>query len=122
MLVSEDQLNFNENWGTGCSDMGDVSCVMPAIHPTAGGAVGTGHGSDYYISDPYLACVVSAKLQVGVIDRLLCNNAEIAKSIVAGYQPEYASIQEYLQAIDQLNFDGDAVTYQDDGTVLIRYK
>ena len=122
LLVSEDQLNFNENWGTGCSDMGDVSCVMPAIHPTAGGAVGTGHGSDYYISDPYLACVVSAKLQVGVIDRLLCNDAEKAKSIVAAYQPEYASIQEYLQAVDQMNFDGDAVTYQNDGTIRIRYK
>ena len=49
-------------WGTGCSDMGDVGAVMPALHPYIGGASGSSHGKDYRIADPELACVTSAKV------------------------------------------------------------
>ncbi|MBE6959082.1 MAG: amidohydrolase, partial [Ruminococcaceae bacterium] len=41
---------------SGSTDMGDLSCIMPVVHPYAPGAVGKGHGNDYYIEDPELAC------------------------------------------------------------------
>src|SRR5438445_5248169 len=40
---------------TGSTDMGDLSMVMPVLHPYVGGARGTGHGADYEIVDKSLA-------------------------------------------------------------------
>ena len=122
MLVPEENLDFSERWGTGCSDMGDVNCVMPGIHPYAGGAEGAGHSSEYFIQDPYTACVVSAKLQVGTIALLLQDDAAKAKQILAEGRQDYPSIREYLDSIDQLSFEGDGVTYESDGTVTLKYK
>ena len=51
-LFGEKNLNFNKSWATGCSDMGDISCVMPAIHPYVGGAKGEAHGINYTLVDP----------------------------------------------------------------------
>ena len=43
-FFAEEDVRFTESWGTASSDMGDISCIMPAIHPYAGGAIGIGHG------------------------------------------------------------------------------
>src|SRR5207249_2526697 len=43
---------------TGSTDMGDLSMVMPVLHPYVGGARGTGHGADYEIVDQPLAYLV----------------------------------------------------------------
>ena len=46
---------------TGSTDMGDISMVMPAIHPNVGGTEGTFHGSDYRITDEETAYILSSK-------------------------------------------------------------
>jgi hypothetical protein len=53
--------------------MGDLSSIMPVIHPYAPGAKGTSHGNDYYIDDPERACVKSAIWQVAILKKLLEN-------------------------------------------------
>ena len=35
----------------GSTDMGDLSQILPIIHPRSGGAEGTGHGNNYFIKD-----------------------------------------------------------------------
>ena len=40
----------NPVWSTGCTDMGDISCLMPAIHPYCRGAAGPAHSDDYRIA------------------------------------------------------------------------
>ena len=101
--------------GSGSTDMGDLSCIMPVVHPYAPGAVGKGHGNDYYIENPELACVACAKWQLAMLSLLLSGNAERAKKIVAEYKPQFASKEEYLAYIDQFNKDGNRITYCDDG-------
>lgn len=120
-VMPEDQVSFTDTWGTGCSDMGDVCMVMPGIHPTAGGAIGKGHGSDYYIADPYLACVVSAKYQITMVYMLLSDGAKRGKELTKDNATKYPTIREYLNSIDKLNFEGQAVSYQEDGTVTLSY-
>ena len=119
-MVPEGKLEFTEVWSGGCSDMGDICQVMPGIHPYAGGAVGHSHGDDYFIVDPYLACVVSAKLQVGVAAQLLWQDGAEARRVVenAGSHP---TIPEYLASVDKNCFDGDAVTYREDGSILLTF-
>ncbi len=120
MLVPEEDITFSETWTTGCSDMGDVTCVMPGLHPHAGGADGAGHSPFYQIADPYLACVVSAKWQVGTVALLLQEEAVRAKEVLTNGRQDYPTIPEYLAAIDRLSFDGEAVTYNADGTVTLQ--
>jgi len=121
LLFPAEQLNFHNGWSGGCSDMGDVCCVMPAVHPQIGGASGAAHSSEFYITDPECACVTSAKVQAGTAALLLMNGAERAQKIVAAAKP-YPSIREYLAMIDKNCFQGDAITYNDDGTVTLKYQ
>ena len=62
-IMGEEHVSFGNGWGGGSTDMGDVSCVMPAIHPSIGGAAGVFHGKDFSIADPVMACVTGAKVQ-----------------------------------------------------------
>ena len=110
-----------DDWGTGCSDMGDVAAVMPTVHPYASGATGNGHGSDYYITDPNSACVKSAQVQMVMLRMLLEKDAEAAKSIVANYKPFFGSMQEYFDYMDTLNIDKDAVFYGEGNEITISF-
>lgn len=122
LLFAEEDMTFTEDWGTGCSDMGDVSCIMPAVHPYIGGAQGQSHGSQFRITDPVLACVTSAKVQCGVAAYLLANGAEKANEIVAGFTGRFQSPGAYLAWVDQTCFEGECVSYNDDGTITLTYK
>ncbi len=119
-LVGADRVGFSDKWSTGCTDMGDLSCVMPAVHPYASGATGTGHGVDYQIKDVEKACLNAAKAQLLMVEALLQNGAEKAQSIIKGCKPLYPSIKAYLADIDQLVCDLEAVNYAEDGTIQIR--
>ena len=96
---------------TGSTDMGDLSCIMPVVHPYIGGATGTDHGCDYQISDPELACVTNAKLHLMVLKKLLENDATEAKRVIAEAKPPFASKEDYLAYIDGLNRCGDRISY-----------
>src|SRR5919202_3829982 len=63
---------------TGSTDMGDVTHIMPALHPYAGGAEGTGHGADYSIADPALAVLNPAKAMACTVLDLLAGGAAAA--------------------------------------------
>ncbi|MBQ9777479.1 MAG: amidohydrolase [Clostridia bacterium] len=110
------------SFGTGSTDMGDLSCVMPVIHPHVAGSAGTGHGNDYQIVDAEMACVNSAKWQLALLQLLLENGAERAKEIIASYQPQFATFADYLAYMDSLNDEGDRITYREDGTADVRFE
>ncbi len=107
--------------GTGCSDMGNVGAVMPALHPYISGASGASHGSDYIISDRETACVKSAALQLVYLSIILGSEAAEAKRIIADYEPIFSSMQEYFTCMDKLNLDVDAVRYDGDNTAVLTY-
>jgi len=108
-------------WSTGTTDMGDVSAIMPAVHPHGTGAIGKGHGMDYYIADPDKACVVPAKCLFIMAERLLENGAALAKKVIAEGKPQFASKEEYLKAIGRLDMTKDAVIRKEDGTVVLDF-
>lgn len=79
----------------GSTDMGDLSTVMPAIHPYTSAATGTGHGPDYLIADYDLAVVAPAKIMSGTVIDLLSNDAAEARRVLANYRP-LMSLPKYL--------------------------
>lgn len=119
VVVSDTNVSVSDNWSTGCTDMGDLSAVMPAIHPHVSGASGMGHGNDYKISDVDSACIDSAKAQFILLHMLLENDASEAKQVIDNKSLRYQSYKEYFDAIDKLIIDKDAVKYMEDGNVII---
>lgn len=107
------------HWSTGSTDMGDLCYLMPTIQPYAGGAVGTGHGNDYYIADPVAACVKNAKWQLLTVAMMLENGAERANDIIAKFKPKFASAKDFLEFEDSLNDSGDRIIYKD-GEAVVR--
>lgn len=78
---------------TGSTDMGDVSQLMPVIHPYVVAATGTGHGNDYLIQDYELAVLTAAKAMAMTVIDLLADGARPAASIKANYQPQLDKAQ-----------------------------
>lgn len=70
---------------TGSTDMGDISQLMPAIHPYVVAASGTGHGVDYVVEDYALAVLTSAKAMAMTVIDLLANEAHHAKRVKESY-------------------------------------
>jgi amidohydrolase len=120
-VASPENVSITDGWGTGCTDMGDISSVMPAIHPYAGGASGLSHGSNYKIKNRETACVDSAKCQLLMLNLLLSNDAAEAKKVIAEKDVRYPTKDAYFKAIDSLSQDKEAVIYKEDETVVLDY-
>jgi hypothetical protein len=66
----------------GSTDMGDLSQVIPCLHPYLGGAAGTGHAADYRIADPDLAYVGQAKALASMVVDMLADGAAGAREVL----------------------------------------
>ncbi|MSQ07094.1 MAG: amidohydrolase [Dehalococcoidia bacterium] len=89
---------------TGSTDMGDISHLMPAIHPYVGGATGLGHGANYVVEDYTLAVITAAKALAATVVDLLADGGAQAGRIIAGHRPEMTR-NEYLKFMRSLAKD-----------------
>ena len=85
-LVGEDNL-VRLRHRTGSTDMGDVSQLMPVIHPYVVAATGNGHGDDYVVQDYELGVLTGAKAMAMTVVDLLADGGARATEIKAGYGP-----------------------------------
>ena len=101
-IVGNDQVTIHpsdRNRG-GSTDMGDLSRIMPVVHPYAGGATGMGHGKDYLVQDYETAVINPAKaMAMSVID-LLAEGAVKAKEVLDKSKPAMTK-EEYLALQDR---------------------
>jgi len=80
---------------TGSTDMGDLSMVMPVLHPYMGGATGSGHGADYQIVDQQLAYLGTAKALAAMAIDLLGDGAAGARQVLKAAKPPMTR-EQYL--------------------------
>ncbi|MDA1258925.1 MAG: peptidase dimerization domain-containing protein, partial [Chloroflexi bacterium] len=86
----------------GSTDMGDLSQIIPVLHPYVAAADGTGHGIDYIISDYRRAVVDSAiTLALTVVD-LLSDNAAKAREVLATHSPAMTRSEYVKSQVDRL--------------------
>ena len=83
----------------GCTDMGDLSQIMPALHAGVPGCSGGCHSVDFKISDPESAYITNAKLLALYAVELLYGNAEKARHIAAR-KASMLSIPDYLAQLE----------------------
>lgn len=122
IALPEEEFVYNDCYKTGCTDMGDLSGIMPVIHPYAAGGVGKLHSSDFHIEDTEKACVKSAKWQLAMLDLLLSNNAERAKLIISEFKPLFSSKEEYLNFIESHSCEGERIVYENDDIAKVNIK
>jgi amidohydrolase len=88
--------------GGGSTDMGDISHILPTVHPYAGGASGAGHGADYRIDDYTRAVINPAQAVAMTVIDLLANNAREAKRVQAEFKPRMSK-DAYLGYLRRLS-------------------
>ena len=80
---------------TGSTDMGDVSQLMPVIHPYVVAATGNSHGNDYVVQDYELGVLTGAKAMAMTVIDLLADGGRRANEIKGNYKAPLNK-QEYL--------------------------
>ncbi|MBI3976797.1 MAG: amidohydrolase [Chloroflexi bacterium] len=85
-------------WST---DAGDLSHLMPLIHPRVGGIKGTLHGNDYWTADHDLAAVAPARAMAMTVVDLLHDGAREAGRVIAeaGKERKKLTRDEYLALV-----------------------
>jgi amidohydrolase len=82
--------------GTGSTDMGDLSHIMPALHPNMAGGFGDVHSREWHIADPDDGYLAPAKaLALTAVD-ILWGGAEEARRILETERPRMTK-EEYLR-------------------------
>ncbi len=89
----------------GSTDMGDISHVMPVVHPWVGCVTGALHGSDYVVSDEDTAYVKTPEVMAMTIIDLLWDDAEAADKICREFKPVFTkeTYIEFQKKIDTAN-------------------
>ncbi len=105
-------------FSSGSTDMGDMSSIMPVVHPYAPGAIGVSHGDNYYIENSDSACIKSAQWQVAMLTMLLCNDGAKAGKIISEYDAPFKSRQEYCDYLDKIFTFGDRIKYEDNNAMV----
>lgn len=120
-LDPDHPVEIGHAWSAGCTDMGDVSQLMPVIHPYCLGAAGRAHTDSYYIESVEKACVMSAKCQLAMLDMFLSNGARKAKEVIDSWQPKYAASDEFFAQLDGLMKDYDPISQNENGQIIISF-
>jgi len=84
-LVGQDAVTEGGHRGAS-TDMGDISHIMPTIHPHVGGAVGLEHRQDYVVEDYDLAVLKAAKAMAMTVVDLLVGDAAKAKETIDRFE------------------------------------
>jgi len=81
----------------GSTDMGDISNLIPAIHPYVGGSSGNSlHANDLVVNDYDLSVIESGRMMAHTVIDLLNENAFEAKKIVNDFSPKFSK-ESYLK-------------------------
>jgi len=99
-IVGEEEVG-QKGHNTGSTDMGDVSHIMPTIHPYTGGTEGIAHGNNYLIQDYQIAVINPAKAMATTVIDLLADGAIKGKEVLSKYRPHMTK-QEYLTFTESL--------------------
>lgn len=100
-MLSEGDIKKGASFA-GSFDFGDVSHLMPALHPFFAGVEGDLHTRDFKLVDEELAYIIPAKSIAMTIIDLLYDEAEEANALIDGYE-QILTKEEYLALLDKMD-------------------
>lgn len=100
-LIGENAIEELEHHAAS-TDMGDLSHLMPVVHPWVGGVSGKAHTRDFVVTDPEMAYIVSAQSMAMTIIDLLADGAQGADQVLQDYKPKLTK-EQYLAFMDSIH-------------------
>lgn len=100
-LIGSENVLTNQTL-SGSTDMGDISSLIPAIHPCIGGFNGGIHSKDFEIANYDYAVLTPAKLMALTAASLLSDGAKKAKKIKDNFVPTFTK-EQYLKYLEGEN-------------------
>lgn len=94
-FIDEKELGRGFHLG-GSLDMGDLSQIIPTLHPFVGGIEGGLHTREFKLVDRELAYIIPAKIMAMTLIDLLYEDGKSAKDILNEYKPPMTK-EEYLK-------------------------
>lgn len=94
-LGIEDEI-VEKGKSTASFDFGDLSHIIPSIHPMVGGVEGNLHTAEFKIVDEEVAYILPAKIMALSIIDLLYGEAEKAKNVISNFKPIMTK-EEYIK-------------------------
>ena len=104
LIEAADDLGLNYrtvqkgDFNNACTDVGDLSHLVPVVNFTFKGFEGKPHGADFKITDPEKAYILPAKLLALTVYKLLKNGGQEAKKITKSYTPVFNK-ESYIQYV-----------------------
>ena len=104
LIEAADDLGLNYrtvqkgDFNNACTDVGDLSHLVPVVNFTFKGFEGKLHGADFKITDPEKAYILPAKLLALTVYKLLKNGGQEAKKITKSYTPVFNK-ESYIQYV-----------------------
>ena len=104
LIEAADDLGLNYHtvqkgdFNNACTDVGDLSHLVPVVNFTFKGFEGKLHGADFKITDPEKAYILPAKLLALTVYKLLKNGGQEAKKITKSYTPVFNK-ESYIQYV-----------------------
>ena len=104
LIEAADDLGLNYrtvqkgDFNNACTDVGDLSHLVPVVNFTFKGFEGKLHGADFRITDPEKAYILPAKLLALTAYKLLKNGGQEAKKIAKSYTPVFNK-ESYIQYV-----------------------
>lgn len=99
-LFGADNVVVGEH-SAGSTDMGDVSHLMPVVHPWVGCVDGVLHGADYELRDRDVAFTKCPQALAMTIVDLLADGAEKADAICKAFKPQLDR-ESYVKFMDSI--------------------
>jgi len=85
-ILGSKNIFFQESIGAS-TDMGDISHLIPSIHPSTGGFGGELHSRTFKIIDEEMAYIIPAKIYALTVIDLLKDEATLAMEIIKHHKP-----------------------------------
>lgn len=102
-LIEAEEIEVGGDF-TGSFDFGDVSHLMPALHPFFGGVEGDLHTRNFKTQDQETAYILPIKALAMTIVDLLYKQAQAAKKVIAEFQPSL-SRDKYLELLEDFSVE-----------------
>ncbi len=118
-LVAREDINEQIGYfDPGCTDIGDIACIMPCIQASVSGAAGRGHGADWVIKNPEWAYMLGAEALTRLAYDFLKDDAAVAKRILTNSNPTHTK-DSLLSELDNMCRDFSPITYEENGNISV---
>jgi amidohydrolase len=99
-VIGEDAVHGEHQHVTGSTDMGDITQIVPGVHPWTGGFEGSAHSTEFAVADEEMAYLLPAKVTASMVVDVLTDPEK--RAAIREATEEKRSTEEYLEIVREM--------------------